>query len=86
VPAVNRTNGQPIFAATEKDVPQNPAWQNSWPTQPFDVPNNIHLAGGSERPVSVVYEVNGREYIVTCSAGVQWSGISTKNLLSAMPS
>lgn len=32
---LNRTNGQPIFSVTEKRVPQNPAWQHAWPTQPY---------------------------------------------------
>ncbi len=32
---LDRRNGKPIFPVTETPVPQDPAWQHPWPTQPM---------------------------------------------------
>lgn len=32
---LDRRNGQPIYPVTETPVPQDPGWQNPWPTQPI---------------------------------------------------
>lgn len=53
---LDRRNGQPIYPVEEVPVPQEPAWQHPWPTQPMSAVEPLTPIGLQDPPQKYGYD------------------------------